>query len=371
MNLTSATTFNGYYPSTSGTSSPSTSAKTTKKVGSDSLTMTLNVAKEHLKVLLQEKMPVFLWGPPGIGKSSIVKQICEEWGWKLVDLRLSLLNPVDLRGLPYMSADKKESVWLKPDFLPTEGKGVLFLDELNTAPMSVQIAAYQLLLDRRIGSYIFPEGWRIIAAGNRETDRAFVSKMPSPLANRLIHINVVADIDDWKDWASKRLTDPRVIAFLNWRPALLAPPIKEEEKAYPTPRSWEFVSRILPLYKDPDDAEQIISGTVGEGACKEFLSFVRIYQDLPDVQEILEGKNKIVPQKPDVIHALISALVVNLKDEYLDNFISYTLELSPEFAVLAIKEILTASNGKAWREKIRQSEVFIKEWNPKFGKYVA
>ena len=326
--------------------------------------MYLNEAKEHLKILLKETIGIFLHGSPGIGKSAIVQQICDEWKWQLIDLRLSLLNPVDLRGLPYFDKERHEAVWLKPEFLPTKGNGILFLDELNTAPISVQIAAYQLILDRRIGSYCFPGDWRIVAAGNKTTDGAMVIKMPTPLANRLIHLEVEANIDDWKLWANGRV-DPRIIAFLNFRPALLATLPKEEEVAFPTPRAWNHVSRILPLYPTIDDAEPVIKGTVGAGAGKEFISFVQIYADLPDVDGILQGKVKDVPKKADVLYALSSALVSKMKKEYIDNFLLYTFLMPPEYAILTAKDVIRGG----WQKQIEESPVF-KQWSDKFINYL-
>ena len=299
-----------------------------------------------------------------VHNSSIVAQICDDWKWKLIDLRLSLLNPVDLRGLPYFNKEKHEAVWLKPEFLPTRGKGILFLDELNTAPTSVQIAAYQLLLDRKIGNYVFPDNWRIVAAGNRATDLAAVTKLPSPLANRLIHIEVEAHIDDWKLWAQGKI-DNRIIAFLSFRPNLLAALPKEEIRAYPTPRSWEFTSRILKLYPDVFSAESVLKGTVGQGATKELLAFLQIYKDLPNIEGILRGAVKTVPKKVDVLYALSSALVARLKTQYLDNFLSYTLRMPPEFATLAVRD--AARNG--WDAEIQKSK-FWKQWANKFNEYL-
>lgn len=323
--------------------------------------MYLNEAKNHLKVLLNSTTPVFLWGAPGIGKSSIIAQLAIETDVKLIDLRLSLLNPVDLRGLPYLSEKKKMAIWLQPEFLPRSGKGILFLDEMNTAPVSVQIAAYQLLLDRRIGNYIFPEGWRIVAAGNRETDMAAVHKLPSPLANRLIHMDVEANIDDWKIWAQGKI-DPRVIAFLNFRPKLLATLPKEEIKAYPTPRTWHFVSNTIALYGSLDKAEPIIEGTVGKGAAKEFFAFLSLWGRLPDVDAVLAGTYKKVPKKSDVLYALVAALVSKLKPKHVDNFLAYTLKLPPEFSTLAVRDASRAG----FRKNIERSP-YWKKWANKFG----
>lgn len=330
--------------------------------------MYLNEAKGHIEKLLADTMPIMLMGAPGIGKSSIVKQICKEKNWDLIDLRLSLLNPIDLRGLPYLDKEKREAVWLKPEFLPSETKtpGILFLDEINIAPVATQQAAYELLLDRKIGNYLFPDNWRIVAAGNREEDGAQVNSMPSPLANRLIHMEVAASIDDWKDWAIGKI-DERVIAFLSFRSELLATLPKKEEKAFPTPRSWEFVSRTLAIYPDMDEAEDIIEGTVGKGATKEFLAYISIYKDLPDIQGILEGKVKTVPTKTkaNVLYALCTALVARLKKEYLDNFITYTLNLEPEFATLAVKD---AAKG-GWDSDMMELPSWD-AWAKKFGEYL-
>ncbi|MCG3204042.1 MAG: hypothetical protein KCHDKBKB_00745 [Elusimicrobia bacterium] len=317
--------------------------------------MYLNQAKKHIDKLLQLKTPVFLWGSPGIGKSSVVKQLAEEHKWGLIDLRLSLLNPVDLRGLPFFDEKEKEAVWLRPEFLPTEAKhgkeGILFLDELNTAPTSVQIAAYQLVLDRAIGNYVMPDGWRIVAAGNRESDAAMVSKMPSPLANRLIHLQVDANIEDWKEWARNKV-DSKVMGFLNFKPKLLVKVPKAEEKAYPTPRSWSYVSDIVKIYSDPHDAEDIIAGAVGEGPSKEFLAFVDVYSKLPDIDGILQGKVTKVPTGTDVLYALCAALLPKMKAQYIDNFLKYIFNMPPEFATLAVKDV--AKGG--WENEIQASK---------------
>src|SRR5258706_13195970 len=206
--------------------------------------VTVPEIKGILLNILKTNITPFVWGPPGVGKSSIVKEIAREKGWKIIDLRLSLLNPVDLRGLPTVNHVAKEAVWLPPSFLPPQNSqeaGLLFLDEINLAPLSVQAAAYQLILDKRVGDYKFPSTWKIVAAGNREIDRANVFKISAPLANRFVHFTVRPDFYSWKAWADVSNVHPTLIQFLALRPAAIFDPPAEAEKAFPSPRSWHFV----------------------------------------------------------------------------------------------------------------------------------
>jgi len=142
---------------------------------------------EHL---IKKQRPVMIWGPPGIGKSDIIAQIGQKLDREVIDLRLLLMEPTDLRGIPYYNKSQNKMDWAPPVDLPSDPKStaILFLDELNAAPMATQAAAYQLILNRRIGTYVLPKGVSVVAAGNRESDKGVTYRMPSPLANRVIHI---------------------------------------------------------------------------------------------------------------------------------------------------------------------------------------
>ncbi len=181
---------------------------------------------QSLKSLIHVKQPVFIWGPPGIGKSQVVAQVAREENLDLTDVRAVLLDPVDLRGLPHINGNRAS--WCPPDFLPEQGHGVLFLDELNAAPPLVQAACYQLILDRRLGEYVLAPGWSIVAAGNRDTDRAVTHRMPSALANRFAHLDFEVDVGEWLVWAQENTISPEVTAFYVSAPISFMPLIQPE-----------------------------------------------------------------------------------------------------------------------------------------------
>ena len=262
-----------------------------------------------------------VWGAPGIGKSSIVAQVAQEAGIGCIDLRLSQLAPTDLRGLPV--AKDGLSHWYPPEFLPRDGKGVLFLDEINMAPPTLQGVAQQLILDRRVGSYVVPEGWFIWAAGNRKEDRAAVFDMPAPLANRFIHLEVDVDFDSFKAYALANGFHEQILAFLSYRPQLLHK-LDPKQPAWPSPRSWELASRL-------HGAELDIAPAVGDGPAAEFGAFVALYAKLPDVSGILSGKKTpAFPREPSVRYALVLALTTRGKSgEQALNALKYLADSAP------------------------------------------
>jgi len=303
-------------------------------------------AKRSLTHLANRKVPVFLWGPPGIGKSSIVSQIAEEAGIGYIDLRLSLLDPTDLRGIPFFNAQKNEAVWAPASFLPDGSveKGILFLDELNTAAPMVQASAYQLILDRKIGEYTLPEGWSIIAAGNRESDRGVVFRMAAPLANRFVHLEMEPNVDDWRSWAIDAGVDPSIVGFISHRPdALFAFDAQNESRSFATPRSWAYVNEIILSKPEEDLILPLVSGAIGEELAAAYLGFRMVAGDLPDVDAILEGNCSDVPEDPSALHILASALTMridqNSSTKKLNNLVSYTLKMPGEFAVMIVEDL--------------------------------
>jgi MoxR-like ATPase len=183
--------------------------------------------------------------------------------------------------MPFLVSDGR-SKWATPEFLPQNGSGILFLDELNAAAM-VQASCYQLVLDRKLGEYTLPDGWAIIAAGNRDSDRAVTTRMPTPLRNRFVHLEFEVDVQEWSEWAIQAGVRPEVIAFLRFRPELLSA-FDRDANAFPSPRSWEFVSRILDSLGsqlNPAIEHEVIAGAVGTGAATEFSAFLRMSESCP------------------------------------------------------------------------------------------
>jgi MoxR-like ATPase len=291
---------------------------------------------ESLNGLIDARQTVFIWGGPGIGKSAVVKQLANKHGLPLRDVRALLLDPVDLRGLPYLSDGC--SKWATPDFLPQDGAGVLFLDELNAAPPMVQASCYQLVLDRKLGEYALPDGWSIVAAGNRESDRAVTNRMPTPLRNRFVHLDFEVDMQEWSQWAIQNGIRPEVIAFLRFRPALLSA-FDRDNNAFPSPRSWEFVSNILSINAKQRIEHELIAGAVGTGAATEFSAFLTMFRQLPNIDAILLNPHKeVVPDNAAAQFAVATALAQRASDTNFDRVYQYLKRMPTEFNVLAVRD---------------------------------
>jgi hypothetical protein len=254
----------------------------------------------------QLKISTMIWGPPGIGKSSIVRQTAEAHGIDCIDLRLSQLAPTDLRGLPVAEAGVAR--WYPPEFLPREGTGILFLDELNLAPPTMQGIAQQLILDRQVGSYTLPEGWFIWSAGNRKEDLAAVYDMPAPLANRFLHLEVEPDFDSFKRYALAHGVNDQIIAFLAFRPALLHK-LEPQQMAWPSPRSWVMASDLL-------KAGLGVAAAVGRSVATEFNAYRALYTSIPDLEHILQGIGDDLPfpTEPSLCYATTIGLTSRAKD---------------------------------------------------------
>ncbi len=290
-----------------------------------------------LLLLVDARQPVFIWGAPGIGKSDVVRQVAKAKNVPLKDIRALLLDPVDLRGLPFLSPDK-QAKWATPDFLPRDGEGILFLDELNSAAAMVQASCYQLVLDRKLGEYSLPDGWAIVAAGNRESDRGVTTRMPTPLRNRFTHLQFEVDMQEWCEWAIRTSIRPEVIAFIRFRPDLLSV-FDRDANAFPSPRSWAFVSKILKSTPAPGVEHELIAGTVGDGAATEFSAFLATFRNLPNIDAILMNpQQEPVPENAAAQFAVAGALSHCATDINFDRICTYLDRMPTEFSVMCVRD---------------------------------
>ena len=329
--------------------------------------------REFLAGLRGVHTPVMLWGPPGVGKSQLVSQVAAARSAAMIDIRLAQMEPTDLRGIPFREGG--DVVWSTPSLLPRESRdgdrGILFLDEITSAPATVTAAAYQLILDRRLGDYRVPVGWSIVAAGNRLGDRGVTYQMPAPLANRFAHFEVEPDLDDWVVWAHAHEIDPRLVAFLRFRPDLLFSfdPARASA-AFPTPRSWEFADRALANYADdPALLADALAGCVGPAAGLALQAFITHLGRLPDLDLILQGRATEAPAALDLQYAVASALirrVARLPEVGREAAITHVLRYARRLSQREISVMLVADLQRVTGSPLVNNPAFS-EWAQEAG----
>ena len=350
-------------------------------------TVTPNSAKKSIRRAFKKKRPLFMWGPPGIGKSDIVKQITQEYkNSLLIDIRLSLWEPTDIKGIPYFDSNIGKMVWGAPEELPDEELAsqydtiVLFLDEMNSAAPSVQAAAYQLILNRRVGNYKLPDNVIIIAAGNREADKGVTYRMPAPLANRFIHLELAVSFDDWFAWAVDNNEHTDVVGYLTFaKKDLYDFDPKSPSRSFATPRSWSFVSELLEDDDDEITTTDLVSGSVGEGLAVKFMAHRKVAASMPNPTDILAGKVKELKTKEiSAMYSLTVSLCYELKessdkgdkkfDDKVNNFLRFAMDnFETELVVMGIKLALTQYSLPIDPDEV---ECFD-EFHERFGKYIT
>ena len=308
-----------------------------------------------IKKAYEKKLPLFIHGTFGIGKSSVVREVCKEMGLDFIDVRISQLEPSDIRGLPNVKVsmvdgkEVKQTEWLAPNFLPRDRntKAIIIFDELNLAPPSVQAQAYELILDRRCGEYRLPDGVIILGAGNTMEDRANIFEMATPLLNRFTHTELtIPTIEEWNEWAFTNKIDGRIIAYLSFQPnKLFGYNSKNKDKSINTPRTWEFTSKLIEGVEDFNDIELLSSSAVGEGVAIEFCAFLKLNRKI-DIEDILKNPKKIKAIKEmDLKYSIISALNEYFKrkktKDTLEKIFDVCKELEVEFATLLLKMMLS------------------------------
>jgi len=284
-----------------------------------------------------------LLGPAGIGKSQVVFQASsylqdkvEDWRG-VVDIRLSQMEPTDLRGIPAADMANKIATWCRFDTLPQDGCGIIFLDEITSAPQSIQAAAYQLVLTPE--DFGVPEGWMIIAAGNQKSDRGVTYNIGGPLLNRFNQVEVVSVLEDFEEHAITQDIRPEVLSFLRDRPDYLHKfePTGGEIKPFPTPRSWFAVSDMLSLNLPEEVRPELIKGDVGEEAGIAFEAHLRVYGEMPRIDDILEGKPTEVPEKLNVLYCVAMGLATRLDKSNFDNAWKFLQKCPGDVQTLTVK----------------------------------
>ena len=350
-------------------------------------TVSPNGAKKSIKHAMKKKRPIFLGGPPGIGKSEVVEQITDSFSNShLIDIRLSLWEPTDIKGIPYFDSNTGTMVWGAPSELPTEEFAaqydyiVLFLDEMNSAAPSVQAAAYQLILNRRVGTYKLPDNVMIVAAGNREADKGVTYRMPAPLANRFIHLELAVNFDDWFQWAVDNKEHRDVVGFLQFsKKDLYDFDPRASSRAFATPRSWSFVSELLEDDLDESTTTDLVAGAVGEGLAVKFMAHRRVASSMPNPSDILAGKVKEMRTKEiSAMYSLTVSLCYELKeacdandkkfDDKVNNFLRFSMDnFDTELVVMGIKLALTQYSLPIDPDEV---ECFD-EFHERYGKYIT
>lgn len=321
--------------------------------------MNINQAKDVLRYILST-MPdqaAMLWGLPGVGKSEAVRQIAAEAGMGVIETRLSQMDPVDFRGVPAVVDGTTE--WMTPAEFPKEGcqPTIWFLDEINAGSRATMASAMQLVLDRRIGTYTVPANVVIWAAGNETTHGAVANAMPSALSNRFLHLEVEPDLASFVDYGLQSGMDYMILNFLRYRPELLHDLGKGRDiKGFPSPRTWEFVSKMdVSNIQDLDLRSRMVASAVGQGAASELLGFMEVFASLPSLQDVLSNPNTApVPEEPSAKYMVVTALVNKAEEGTLDAILTYLDRVDPEFAVMAVKDILAS------RKELAKCEALVK-----------
>jgi hypothetical protein len=355
---------------------------------SDTRTVTSAQARKSLLKAFRVQRPLFLWGPPGIGKSELVEGITNDLGGLMIDLRLGQMEPTDIRGIPFYNKDIGKMDWAPPVELPDEEMAkdypivVLFLDELNSAAPSVQSAAYQLILNRRIGKYRLPKNVVMVAAGNRESDKGVTYRMPTPLANRFLHQEMKVDFASWQEWAVTHKIHKDVVGYLSFaKQDLYDFDSKSSSRAFATPRTWSFVSELL----EEDDSDDntltnLIAGTVGEGLAVKFMAHRKISGRMPQPEDILSGKVTTLDVKEvSAMYSLVISMCYELKaavenkveskkfHEMADNFLGYMMKnFETELTVMGARIALTTYDLPFLPTKLKNFD----EFHQRFGKYI-
>lgn len=348
--------------------------------------------KELIKLYIKSGKVLFIWGAIGVGKSDMVraagKELAQEHTelvevktkegtelkaeakpliyaesidhvndlgyFNVLDIRLSQMDPSDLRGLPIFDKENNVTRWLPPNSFPKEGYGIMFFDEFNLSPPLVQSSSYQLILSKLLGDYKLPVGYGIVCAGNRISDRANTFELAAPLKNRQGHVELkTPSVEDWTEWATKHAIDIRIISFLNVRQGCIHTfDPKSKENAFATPRTWEFTSDLVKEIpsEDQERLKMVMASMVGTDNANEFISFLKLRDQLRPIDEYIKNADTIdIPDDMALQWALISGIVEYFKakpnETTLKGVVKLSKRMSEEYATFLLKLMWAVDNS--------------------------
>lgn len=345
--------------------------------------------------------PLMLHGPPGIGKTGSVKKLAEvlfgaeirhikepggpeilkrETGTCII-ISAPLLEPTDVKGIPAIDRKKQLAYWIKPYFLPESGSGIIFIDDLTATSKSVVASLLMLIQERRVLQYVVPDGFMIIAAGNRVEDNSFCDELSAAMRSRMTHIDFVPNFEEWIEWAYKANIHESVISFLKFKSGTSYFHTTSREMtdtAFPCPRTWEYASNFVKLDLPDKILREAVMGCVGVAAGNEFMTYRKIYEKLPDIDEIMKNpKTAIVPQSPDALHAVVTSVAARAADyKHHKAIIDYATRLPEEFQVLLLMDAISVNigimaagpTGPDGKVKEGQQGMYMKEFAAKHAK---
>lgn len=327
----------------------------------------ISQARDIITSYIKARLVPMLVGSPGVGKSAIIHEIAKQYNLKVIDLRLSQCDPVDLLGLPTVNGTKAS--YRPLDTFPIEGDPIpqgysgflLFLDEMNGASPAVQMASYKLVLDRMVGTHKLHDKVAIVCAGNLETDNAIVQSMSTALQSRLVHLELAIDAKEWCDWAMSHDIDHRITSYIEFKPsALYTFHPDHSDKTYACPRTWEFANRLMGHIED-SNAAAMFSGVLSEGVAREFLEFTKIYTQLPKMEDIVKAPTKVaVSDEPSILYAITGSLAEYTTHDNVESILQYTKRLPAEFQIIMLKSALK-------RHSDIQTHPAFKKWMLEFS----
>ena len=316
--------------------------------------------EKSLEKLISIKQPCFIWGGVGVGKSEIVHKVAKDMGYRIEDVRVALLDPVDLRGVP--KVEDGRTVFCPPVFLPSneQPKTLLFLDELPQGSPSVQNALFQLIKDRKLGEYTLPEDTVIVSAGNRVQDKAGANRVNTALGDRFVHLNLDVCHQEWIDWGIKtKKIKQEVLSFISWQGEDYLYNFDKNASVNATPRAWEYTSNVLATDPASDIEQELYAGIIGEGIAPEFIAFVRRFRNLPSVDVLLKNPEDILQDlelKSDMIYMIVGVLAKNMNKDNIQKYYEFlrdTQDIQDEFLVMAM------TMATARDESLKKTKTYI------------